>query len=111
MIAGLRPPGVSGRSTSCSECDQSRRYSRRLRRIRSSVAAGRDREMEEKYDVSDQRRPKCGEDGGEHVPRAGVGHRAAAERAAGFRFRGHGTSEAAQSRRGLRRARLRDRIQ
>lgn len=75
------------------------------------MATGRDREAKEEHDISDQRRSKRGENGGEHVPRAGVGHRAAAERAAGFQFHGHGTSKAAQSRRDLRRARLRDRVQ
>lgn len=109
MIAGFRPLGVSGRSTARSECDES--CSRRLRRLWSSVATGRDREAKEEYDISDQCRPERGEDGGEHVPRAGIGHWAAAELAAGFRFHGHGTSEAAQGRRDLRRARLRNRVQ
>lgn len=109
MIAGFRPLGVSGRSTTRSKCDES--CSRRLRRFWSSVATSRDREAKEEYDISDQCRPECGEDGGEHVSRAGIGHWAAAERAAGFRLHGHGTSETAQGRRDLRRARLRDRVQ
>lgn len=108
-IAGFRPLGVSGRSTTRSECNQS--CSRWLRCLRSSVATGRNREAKEEHDISDQCCPECGEDGSEHVPRAGVGHWAAAERAAGFRFHGHGTSETAQGRCSLRRARLRDRVQ
>lgn len=75
------------------------------------MATGRYREAKDEHDVSDQCRPERGENGGEHVPRAGVGHRVAAERAAGFRFHEHGTSETAQGRRNLRHTRLRDRVQ